>query len=81
MDILKMIAELRAEKAAIEETLILLERLAGTRGKRRGRPPKFLSESAGVRKRKPFSEATKKRMAASQRKRWAAYRKEQKSAG
>jgi hypothetical protein len=80
MDVLKMIAELRAEKAAVEQTLILLEQLARRQGgKRRGRPPLFLSKGPGIRKRKPFSEETKKRMAASQRKRWAAYRKTQKN--
>jgi hypothetical protein len=79
MDILKMIAELRSEKAAVDETLMVLEQLARTQGKRRGRPPSYMSQGHGLRKRKPFSEATKKRMAASQRKRWAAYRKAQKS--
>jgi hypothetical protein len=79
MDILKMIAELRSEKAAIDEAVIVLEQLGGTQGRRRGRPPSFMTQSAGMRKRKPFSEETKKRMAASQRKRWAAYRKAQKA--
>ena len=75
MDILQMIAELRAEKAVIEESLMLLERLARAQGKRRGRPPLYLAQSI-PRKRRPFSEETKRKMAASQRKRWAAYRKE-----
>jgi hypothetical protein len=79
MDVLKMIAELRSEKAAIEETIILLERIAGSRGKRRGRPPSFMTRQTGFRQRKPFSEETRKRMAAAQSKRWAAYRKAQKS--
>jgi hypothetical protein len=80
VDILKMIAELRSEKAAVEETLMLLERIARSRGKRRGRPPSLVIHRTGLRKRKPFSAETKRRMAASQRKRWAAYRKAQKSA-
>jgi hypothetical protein len=81
MDIFKMIAELRAEKAAVEEALVVLERLAGTQRNGRGRPALFLTQrTGGLRKRKSFSEETKQRMAASQRKRWAAYRKEQKSA-
>jgi hypothetical protein len=39
MDILKMLAELRAEREQIEEAIIVLERIAHGRGKRRGRPP------------------------------------------
>ena len=37
-----MIAELRVQKQALEETMVILERLARTQGKRRGRPPLFL---------------------------------------
>ena len=80
MDILKMIAELRSEKAAVEQILILLEQLAGRQVKKRGRPRLYLTQAMGPRKRKPFSAETKKRMAASQRKRWAAYRKARLSA-
>ena len=41
-----MIAELRAEKEAVEQAIVVLERLAtGSGGKRRGRPPKWLSET------------------------------------
>ena len=44
MDILKMLAELRAERQQIEEAILAIEHLAvGTRGKRRGRPPKWMS--------------------------------------
>ncbi len=80
MDILKMIADLRSEKAAVDQILVLLEQLAGGQGKKREGPPSYVSQRTGPRKRKPFSEATKKRMAASQRKRWAAYRKARLSA-
>ena len=44
MDITKMLAELRQEREAIEEAILTLERLARGRGKRRGRPPTWLSE-------------------------------------
>jgi len=70
-----MIAELRERKRILEETMILLERLARSEGKRRGRPPLFLSQAGAPRKRRPFSAETRKKMAASQRKRWAAIRK------
>ena len=85
MDLTKMIAELRAQKQALEESMIMLERLARSQGKRRGRPPLFLSKAlsqasaTGPRKRRPFSAETRKKMAAAQRKRWAAIRKKQAS--
>jgi hypothetical protein len=44
MDINKMLAELRSERQQIEEGIIVLERLARGRGKRRGRPPKWMTE-------------------------------------
>lgn len=78
MNLTKMIAELREQKQALEETMIMLERLARSQGKRRGRPPLFLSQaraSGTARKRRPFSAETRKKMAASQRRRWAAVRK------
>ena len=81
MDLTKIIAELREQKLALEQTMIMLERLARSQGKRRGRPPTFLSKLSQAsptgltrRKRRPFSAATRKKMAASQRKRWAAIR-------
>ena len=84
MNLTKMIAELREQKQALEETMIMLERLARSQGKRRGRPPLvFEHEPAGKagpgRKRRPFSAETRKKMAAAQRKRWAAIRKKQAS--
>jgi hypothetical protein len=44
MDIYKMLAELRGEREHIEEAILTLERLAGSRGHRRGRPPSWLKE-------------------------------------
>jgi len=44
MDILKMLADLRAEREQVEQAIIVIERLAaGTRGKRRGRPPAWMA--------------------------------------
>ena len=86
MELVKLIAELRAERSAIEEALVVLERLARTQGKRRGRPPAWLALArsaedgqAPVRKRILSPEA-RRRMAEAQKKRWAAYRKAQKPA-
>jgi hypothetical protein len=80
MDVLKMIAALRAERVAIDEALIVLERLAGSHGKRRGRPPAWMTAIRGgsttVSKRtRVMSAETRKKMADAQKKRWAAYRK------
>jgi len=38
MDVLKMLADLREERAAVEEAIVVLERLASGHGQRRGRP-------------------------------------------
>lgn len=43
MDVTKILAELRQEREHIEDAIISLERLARSRGKRRGRPPAWLS--------------------------------------
>jgi hypothetical protein len=43
MDITKMLAELRVEREQIEEAIMTLERLAAGRGRRRGRPPAWMS--------------------------------------
>jgi hypothetical protein len=84
MDILKMIAELQAERAAVDDALIVLERLAHTRGKRRGRPPLWMSvvrnNGPALKTTRAFSADTRKKMAEAQKKRWAVYRKTQQSA-
>jgi hypothetical protein len=43
MDVLKMLTDLRSEREQIEEAIVTLERLAQGRGKRRGRPPAWMS--------------------------------------
>ena len=43
MDVNKMLADLRQEREQIEEAIVTLERLAMGRGRRRGRPPAWLS--------------------------------------
>jgi hypothetical protein len=87
MELSKMIAELRAERTSIEEAIAVLERLAqSSQGKRRGRPPAWLSiaRSAGAPQemtpkttKRSLSADVKKRMAEAQKKRWAAFRKAQ----
>ena len=43
MDVIKMLADLRQERAQIEEAILTLERLARGRGRRRGRPPAWMA--------------------------------------
>jgi hypothetical protein len=43
MDITRMLAELRQEREQVEEAIITLERLVLGRGKRRGRPPAWMT--------------------------------------
>jgi hypothetical protein len=74
MNIPKVIADLRQYKAQLERAIAALDRLAHKRGDKRGRPPKAMAEAGKPRARK-FSAATRMRMAAAQRKRWAAQRK------
>jgi hypothetical protein len=52
MDVSKILSELQAERAQIEEAILSLEKLARGRGKRRGRPPAWLTETAEVPKRR-----------------------------
>ena len=44
MDINKMLLDLRMERDQISEAIVVLERLTVGQGKRRGRPPKWLTE-------------------------------------
>jgi hypothetical protein len=39
-----MLADLKAEREGIEQAIMVLERIASGRSKRRGRPPKSLTQ-------------------------------------
>jgi hypothetical protein len=88
MDLLKMIADLRSERAAIDDALLVLEKLASShRGQRRGRPPAWMTAQIAAasvtpvgkpvraKRTRVLSAEVKQKMAESQRKRWEAYRK------
>ena len=45
MDVGKILADLRQEREQLEEAILSLERLALGRGRRRGRPPAWMSEA------------------------------------
>jgi hypothetical protein len=68
LDVAKVLADLRAYKAQLDEAIAIFDRLAHQRGKR-GRPIGLAS------KRRPVSAEARERMAAAQSKRWAAARK------
>lgn len=53
MDILKMFADLRQEREQVEQAIMVLERLARGHGKRRGRPPAWMTPAneSGVKRR------------------------------
>ncbi len=44
MDVTRILTELRQEREQLEEAIMSLERLARGRGRRRGRPPSWMSE-------------------------------------
>jgi hypothetical protein len=44
MDVNKILEELKAEREQVEMAIVSLERLGASQGKRRGRPPKWLSD-------------------------------------
>jgi hypothetical protein len=84
MELTKVIAELKAERAAIDEALAALDRIArSSGGKRRGRPPSWLVKAAVIadagetQKKRSLSAEVRKKMAEAQKKRWAAYREDQ----
>jgi hypothetical protein len=53
MDVSKILSDLRNERQQIEEAILSLERLARGRGRRRGRPPSWMSEVAAKRRGRP----------------------------
>lgn len=64
MDVAKILSELKEERVQIEEAILSLERLARGRGKRRGRPPAWMSEINAKRRGRP--PGTKNRVAAAE---------------
>lgn len=55
MDLLKMIAELQAERHRLDEAIDALERLSAGKVRRRGRPPSWLKDE--ILRQGPNSEA------------------------
>jgi hypothetical protein len=53
MDVSKILIDLRAERQQLEEAILSLERLARGRGRKRGRPPAWMSEVAPKRRGRP----------------------------
>jgi hypothetical protein len=59
MDVSKILAELRREREQIEEAIISLERLARGQGKRRGRPPAWMTAEVPKKRGRPPGSKTK----------------------
>jgi hypothetical protein len=55
MDVSKILADLRQEREQLEEAILSLERLAMGRGRRRGRPPSWMTAVTKKRGRPPGS--------------------------
>jgi hypothetical protein len=53
MDVSKILTDLRDERQQIEEAILSLEQLARGRGRRRGRPPSWMSEMTAKRRGRP----------------------------
>jgi hypothetical protein len=53
MDLMKVLTDLKREREAVEEAIITLERLVRGQGKRRGRPPKWMTEMKNRAEEKP----------------------------
>ena len=53
MDVTKILAELKGERTQIDEAILSLERLAQGRGRKRGRPPSWMSEMTVKRRGRP----------------------------
>ena len=51
MDVSRILVELKSEREQIEEAILSLERLARGRGKRRGRPPSWLTDVSAPKRR------------------------------
>ncbi len=51
MDVTKILEELKEERHQIEEAILSLERLARGRGRRRGRPPAWMSPEMPIKRR------------------------------
>jgi hypothetical protein len=67
MDLLKMLADLRQQRAQIEEAIMALERLAIGRGTRRGRPPAQMTAALAPKRRgRPPGSKNKPKGAAAQ---------------
>jgi len=53
MDLTRILAELRQEREQLEQAILTMERLAHSHGRRRGRPPAWLSTIATKRRGRP----------------------------
>jgi hypothetical protein len=69
-----ILAELRSQRARIHQAISALEGSAGLSAPRRGRPPKSQTAPATRQKRRTMSAATRKRISAAMKQRWAKWK-------
>ena len=81
MDIVKMIAELHEERDHVDEAILVLSRLAAGAPKRRGRPPKWMTDQNSTEPKKrgrpprsKMSAANRKAQSKRMKKYWATRR-------
>ena len=71
MNLTQMLDELKAEREAVTQAILVFEHIAAGRGRRRGRPPSWMSRARSPLAEKSFvrSPEVHARMRAAQRKR------------
>jgi hypothetical protein len=70
MNLTKMIDELRTERQNIDQAILMFERLVAGQGKKRGRPPAWMSNARQV-----MPDAARKAQSERMKAYWAAKRK------
>ena len=74
MDLENILAELRSQRARIDQAISALEGIAGPSAPRRGRPPKSQTAPATRQRRRTMSAAARKRISDAMKQRWAKWK-------
>jgi hypothetical protein len=74
VDLKRILAELRSERARMDHAISALEGLVGPSAPRRGHPPKSQTAPATRQKRRTMSAAARKRISEAMKQRWAKWK-------
>lgn len=75
MDLESILAELRSQRARMDQAISALEEITGPSAPRRGRPPKtHAAPTLGRRRRLTMSAAARKRISDAMKQRWAKWK-------